>query len=287
MECGTADHSPVKAVAASPRFDLRRVYTALILIPLLYAVIGLLPAPAFSLLVLFAGGLALVEFYRLCFEEGGDGWLMGIGLVGFAVLILGRHQPEIVFPGLLAAVVGILSVPLIRSASLDHHVRNSAVTMFGVVYVGLTLSTLVGLRLLPHGERFVIFVLLVTWIADTGAYYAGTWFGRHPLAPRISPKKTIEGLCGGLLAAILISYVARWWFLPSLSGLDCLVLASLLTAAGLWGDLAESAIKRGVGIKDSGGILPGHGGMLDRLDSLLFAAPAFYYYMMWVDRLSV
>lgn len=287
MECGATDHNQGKAVAASSRFDLRRVYTALILIPLLYAVIGLLPAPAFSLLVLFAGGLALVEFYRLCFEEGGDGWLMGLGLVGFTALILGQHQPAIVFPGLLATVVGVLSVPLVRSASLNHHVRNSAVTMLGVAYIGLTLSTLVGLRLLPHGERLVFFLLFVTWIADAGAYYAGTWCGRYPLAPRISPKKTIEGLCGGFIAAILIAYVARWWFLPSLSGLDCLLLGSLLAAAGLWGDLVESAIKRGVGIKDSGGLLPGHGGMLDRLDSLLFTAPAFYYYIMWIDRLSV
>ena len=285
MECGATDHNQGKVVAASSRFDLRRVYTALILTPLLYAVIGLFPAPAFSLLVLFAGGLALVEFYRLCLEKGGDAWLMGIGLVGFTVLILGRHEPEIVFPGLLATVIGVLSVPLVRFAALNHHVRNSAVTLLGVAYVGLTLSTLVGLRLLPHGERLVFFLLFVTWVADTGAYYAGTWFGRHPLAPRISPKKTIEGLCGAFIAAILIAYFARWWFLPSLSVLDCLLLGSLLTGAGLWGDLAESAIKRGVGTKDSGDLLPGHGGMLDRLDSLLFTAPAFYYYIMLADRI--
>ncbi len=286
MECGAADHNPGKAVTPSPRFDLRRIYTALILVPLLYAVTGHSPAPAFSFLVLLAGGLALVEFYRLCFHEGGNGWLTGIGLVGFTALILGQHLPDIIIPGLLVTVVGILSVPLIRPTSLDQHVRNGAVTMFGVVYIGLTLSALVALRLLPDGERLVFFVLLVTWAADTGAYYVGSLCGRHHLAPRISPKKTIEGLFGGLIAALIAAYAARWWFLPSLSGLDCLLLAGLLTAAGLWGDLAESAIKRGVGIKDSGGILPGHGGMLDRLDSLLFSAPAFYYYMTWVNRLS-
>lgn len=287
MECGAADHDAGKSVAASSRFDPRRIYTALILVPLLYAIIGHLPAPAFTLLVLLTGGLALIEFYRLSFHDDGDKWLIGIGLTGFTAVICSPHRPEIVIPSLLATVVGILSIPLIRATSLDRHVSQSAVTLFGIAYIGLTLSTLVSLRLLPQGERLVLFLLLVTWAADTGAYYVGTTVGRHPLASRLSPKKTIEGLAGGLLTAIVAAYAARWWFLPDLSGWDCLLLACLLTAAGLWGDLAESAIKRGVGMKDSGGILPGHGGMLDRLDSLLFTAPAFYYYMMWANRLAV
>lgn len=287
MDCGAADHNAGKPAVASPRFDPRRIYTALILVPLLYVIIGHLPAPAFTLLVLLTGGLALVELYRLCLQNDGDKWLMGIGLAGFTGVVCSPHRPEIVIPSLLATVVGILSIPLIRASSLDRHVKHSTVTIFGVAYVGVTLSTLVSLRLLPQGEHLVIFLLLVTWVADAGAYYVGTTFGRHPLAPRLSPKKTIEGLAGGLLAAIVAAYAARWWFLPDLSGWDCLLLACLLATAGLWGDLAESAIKRGVGMKDSGGILPGHGGMLDRLDSLLFTAPTFYYYMAWANRLTV
>jgi phosphatidate cytidylyltransferase len=158
-------------------------------------------------------------------------------------------------------------------------------TLFGVLYLGLTLGMLSMTRLLPQGEWLIFFLLLVTWASDTGAYYVGTLYGRHRLAPTISPKKTVEGLVGGLIAAIIAGYIARWWFLPELSGLDCLILAALLTFAGLWGDLAESAMKRTVGMKDSGGILPGHGGMLDRLDSLLFATPVFYYYVSIVSRL--
>lgn len=160
-------------------------------------------------------------------------------------------------------------------------------TLFGVLYLGLTLGTLSMTRLLPQGEWLIFFLLLVTWASDTGAYYVGTLYGRHRLAPTISPKKTVEGLVGGLISAVIVAYVARWWFFPDFSSLDCLILATLLTLTGLWGDLTESAMKRSVGIKDSGGILPGHGGMLDRLDSLLFTAPIFYYYVTMASRLRV
>jgi phosphatidate cytidylyltransferase len=275
------------APTATSRFDPRRIYTILVLAPLLYAVIRYLPPLAFSGVVVLAGGLALFEFYRLCFSDRGHSWLIGIGLTGFAVLILGTHRSEIIVPTLLATLIGIISVPLLSRAPLEQSLRDGAMTLFGVLYLGLTLGALSMTRLLPQGEWLIFFLLLVTWASDTGAYYIGTLYGRHRLAPTISPKKTVEGLVGGLIGAIIVAYAARWWFLPELSGLDCLVLATLLTITGLWGDLTESAMKRSAGMKDSGGILPGHGGMLDRLDSLLFTAPVFYYYVTMVSRLRV
>ena len=273
--------------AAAPRFDPRRIYTILILAPLVYAVIRYLPPLVFSSVVVLAGALALFEFYRICFSDRSRAWLMGIGMTGFAALILGTHRPDIIGPTLLATLVCIISVPLLSRSPLEQSLKDGALTLFGVLYLGLTLGTLSMTRLLPQGEWLIFFLLLVTWASDTGAYYVGTLFGRHRLAPRISPKKTVEGLVGGLIAAIIVGYVARWWFLPELSGLDCLILAILLTVTGLWGDLTESVMKRSAGMKDSGGILPGHGGMLDRLDSLLFAAPAFYYYITLASRLRV
>jgi phosphatidate cytidylyltransferase len=221
------------------------------------------------------------------FGDRGHPLLIGIGLTGFAAMIFETHRPEILIPTLLAILIGIISVPLLSRIPLEQSLRNSAVTLFGVLYLGLTLGTLPMTRLLPQGEWLIFFLLLVTWASDTGAYYVGTLFGRHQLAPTISPKKTVEGLVGGFFGAIIVAYTARWWFLPELSGLDCLILATLLTITGLWGDLTESAMKRSVGTKDSGGILPGHGGMLDRLDSLLFTAPVFYYYVTMVSRLRV
>ena len=273
--------------AAAPRFDPRRIYTILVLAPLVYAVIRYLPPLVFSSVVVLAGALALFEFYRICFSDRSRAWLMGIGMTGFAALILGTHRPDIIGPTLLATLVCIISVPLLSRSPLEQSLKDGALTLFGVLYLGLTLGTLSMTRLLPQGEWLIFFLLLVTWASDTGAYYVGTLFGRHRLAPRISPKKTVEGLVGGLIAAIIVGYVARWWFLPELSGLDCLILAILLTVTGLWGDLTESVMKRSAGMKDSGGILPGHGGMLDRLDSLLFAAPTFYYYVTLASRLRV
>lgn len=278
-----AEPTPVTA----SRFDPRRIYTILVLAPLLYAVIRYSPPLAFSGVVVLAGGLALFEFYRLCFGARSHSWLIGIGLTGFAALILGTHRPDIIVPTLLATLVCIISVPLLSRSPLEQSLRDGAMTLFGVLYLGLTLGTLSMTRLLPLGEWLIFFLLLVTWASDTGAYLVGTLYGRHRLAPTISPKKTVEGLVGGLIAAIIAGYAARWWFLPDLSGLDCLILATLLTITGLWGDLTESAMKRSVGMKDSGGILPGHGGMLDRLDSLLFTAPVFYYYVTMASRLRV
>jgi len=273
--------------AATSRFDPRRIYTILVLAPLVYAVIRYLPPLAFSSIVVLAGALALYEFYRLCFGGRSHSWLLGIGLVGFAALIFSAHRPDIILPTLLATLVCIMSVPLFSRSPLEQSLRDGAMTLFGMLYLGFTLGTLSMTRLLTEGEWLIFFLLLVTWASDTGAYCVGTLCGRHPLAPRISPKKTVEGLVGGLISAIIVAYAARWWFLPELSVLDCLILALLLTFTGLWGDLTESAMKRSVGVKDSGGILPGHGGMLDRLDSLLFAAPAFYYYVTLASRLRV
>lgn len=279
----TAEPAPV----AASRFDPRRIYTVLVLAPLLYAVIRYLPPFAFSGVVVLAGALALFEFYRLCLSSRSHFWLMGIGLAGFSAVILGAHRPEIIVPSLLVTLIGIISVPLFSRTPLEQSLRDGAMALFGVLYLGLTLGPLSMTRLLPQGEWLIFFLLLVTWASDTGAYYVGTLYGRHRLAPTISPKKTYEGLMGGLVGAIVAAYAIRWWFLPQLSSLDCLVLGTLLTLTGLWGDLTESAMKRSVGIKDSGGILPGHGGMLDRLDSLLFTAPAFYYYVTLMSRLRV
>ena len=285
LECGTTNREPVQTVhKTGARFDLRRIYTVLLIVPLLYGAIRYLPPIAFTSIVAIAGCLSLAELYRLCFQASSRPPAVTIGLVGCMVLIAAPHEPTLLQGGLLVAVAAVLSIPLLAKGPLLDSLKEGAIVLTGMLYIGLTLSYLVAVRLQPHGESLLFFLLLVTWAADTGAYYVGTLCGQRALAPRISPKKTLEGLLGGLVGAIIIAYSARWTFLPEFSNLDTLFLAVLLTLIGLWGDLVESAIKRSVGVKDSGGLLPGHGGMLDRLDSLLFTAPAFYYYVTFMGR---
>ncbi len=280
LECGTTNTEPVQTIhRTTARFDPRRIYTVLLLIPLLYLAIRFLPPIAFTGIVATIGVAALYEFYILCFSDTRQPLNVALGLAGCVALIASPFPPSLIVPGLLVGLIAVFSIPLVADMPLRDCLKNGSFTVTGLLYIGLTLSYLVLTRLLPEGEWFIIFLLLVTWAGDTGAYYVGTLCGQHALAPRISPKKTVEGLIGGMTVATIAAYVARWWFLPALSLFDCLILPLLLTGAGLWGDLVESAIKRSAGVKDSGGLLPGHGGMLDRIDSLLFTAPAFYYYV--------
>ena len=185
-------------------------------------------------------------------------------------------------PLLVFVITATLLCYLLSKQDLSQSLVDVSVLIFGMLYIGFLLGHLLLIRSLPDGIFLVFFVILVTWAGDTGAYYAGVSLGRTALAPRISPKKTIEGLVGGCLLAVVIALVARAWFIPSFTILDALVLGVLLTAAGLMGDLSESMFKRGAGVKDSGGVIPGHGGMLDRLDSLLLTAPTYYYYVTLV-----
>ena len=125
-------------------------------------------------------------------------------------------------------------------------------------------------------------MFLVTWASDTAAYYVGSSFGTRKLAPRISPGKTIEGSVGGLVGSVMMAVVAKFGFMPWLDLKDCLIIGLLLGSIGQVGDLFESRLKRYAGVKDSGTILPGHGGLLDRLDSLIFTSPVFYYYVILI-----
>jgi len=273
----------------SRALDGRRVYVALVFLPLFYLLVRYAPPIAFFLLVVGASLLALAEFYCLHFRDHRPWGAMVLGLGSAALWLTALQWPglisdrAIVLAILVAVLAYQLGAVLMRaSRGLQQSLVDAAVLLFGVAYVGLTLGHLLLTRALPGGEFLIFFVLLVTWAGDTGAYYAGTALGRRRLAPVISPNKTFEGLLGGVALGVLGALLGRAWFLPSFTIPDCLAVGLLLTAAGVLGDLSESALKRGAGVKDSGALIPAHGGMLDRLDSLLFAAPAFYYYVTLV-----
>ena len=260
---------------------VRRILTAVEIVPIFFFLVRDLGPVAFFVLVVISGMFAVGEFYRLHVGPASWPWWGWAG-VAFTGLFLGSTQ----WPGLLSertVLAGTLSsalcMPLFSGKPLKDSLLDGMVLIMGVLYVGLSLGYLLLTRAQPDGTMLIFFVVLVTWAGDTGAYIAGKSLGRHALAPIVSPKKTYEGLAGGIVLACLAAVVARAWFLPRFSLVDCLALGLLLTIAGLIGDLAESAMKRHAGFKDSGALIPGHGGMLDRLDSLLFTGPAFYYYV--------
>jgi phosphatidate cytidylyltransferase len=152
-------------------------------------------------------------------------------------------------------------------------------TLLGVVYVALLFSFQIGVRLAPDGKQWLVFLYFVIWATDIGAYSIGIPFGKHRLYEKISPKKSIEGFLGALAGAALMALVCRAWFMPAVGMSEVVLIALALAVVGTVGDLAESLLKRAAGVKDSGSIIPGHGGILDRMDSMLFAAPVLYYYL--------
>lgn len=160
--------------------------------------------------------------------------------------------------------------------------QRTANLLTAFVYGHGGLTALAALRLMPEGGMWVVSALVITWGNDTMAYFAGRFLGKHKLYPEVSPNKTWEGFFGGFVGAIGFLFIQRAFFFPTLTVLDCFLLGSLGSVLGPAGDLCESMLKRAYGVKDSGKIIPGHGGMLDRIDALIFNAPMVLLYVQFV-----
>jgi phosphatidate cytidylyltransferase len=270
-------------VKAARSFDRRRVYSAVAFLPCFYLLVRFLPAYAFFTFVAVGILLAQYEYYRLHFT---DRWTLtiGAGLALGLLVTVAAAAPPIVYPLERALVSFVVAVILLAHlfAGRDQKtvLSDSAVLAFGVLYIAWLLSHLISIRQFEEGVFLVFFLFVVTWGNDIAAYYSGTLWGRHQMAPETSPKKTWEGAVGGLVGSLALACACRAWFLPSLSLTHALGVGFLLGIAAPLGDLCESLLKRCAGVKDSGGLIPGHGGMLDRIDSLIFTTPAFYYYLL-------
>jgi phosphatidate cytidylyltransferase len=228
----------------------------------------------FTLGVMVLGLLAMAELFQLMRHPRPAVVAGYLSLIGLAVTAHygGRHQV------LLALVI---SVPLVFFLTLVRRYRKDtawaiAVVILGNVWIGLAIAHVVLLRDLPHGGGLVVDTLIGTFLGDTGAYFAGRLWGRRKLSPSISPNKTIEGLVGGIIVA-----TAAFWFAGTyqnwLNGIDALIIGLAVALAAPVGDLFESAIKRDVGVKDTGRFFGAHGGVLDRLDAVLFTVVTAYY----------
>jgi len=186
---------------------------------------------------------------------------------------------------LLALTLLVLTFALIfllRIEDIKSSAGEIALLLLGILYIPFLLTHLALMREVAYGVQWIFLLLIIVMTGDTAAYYAGRTFGKRKLYPMVSPNKTIEGSLGGLVGSLAGVFIARATFFPQLPVADSIAMPLLLGVLGQLGDLFESMLKRSFGVKDSGTIIPGHGGILDRLDSILFAAPAAFLYVHYV-----
>ena len=273
MTTKNANAATAASLTGTPRSNtLARVLTALVLIPLVLALVAWAPRWLFSAVLTLVAVAALREYLALA-AQSGLGPLTWFSYAATAVLVFWAPLAE--SPALL--VLAALALAARPARSLEKALPGAASSVLGVLYVGLPLAMLSDLRRLFDGPRWVIYVLALTWVGDTAAYFGGRAFGRHKLAPRISPGKTWEGAVASLVASLALGMAYLTWMRPEMGLAWSGSISAAVNIAGQAGDLVESAVKRGAGAKDSGSMLPGHGGLLDRIDALLFAVPALWY----------
>ena len=275
----------------------KRTITSLWYVSLLVVVVWFGGKPGLTTLIVIFGVLAALEFYRMVATAKVPP-LTYFGLVWTAFFILSRNSellsllevhfnPDLLTPLLLTSALVLSLIGILARRQKEGAFTSWAWTMAGILYIGWLLSHMVALRGLPDddtvGRNLVFFVLFVTWVSDTTAFFIGRRFGQHKLVPSISPGKTWEGAIGGICGAIAVSILlfAPTPFQLPLVYWQAILLSALASILGQVGDLVESLLKRNMGVKDSGWLMPGHGGILDRIDSLVFAGTVVYYYAIW------
>jgi phosphatidate cytidylyltransferase len=265
---------------------LLRLLSAVVGLPLLALLVFWRQPWGFASLVLVAVALALAEYGVLTLGPHHRGHRVALIAIGtaFAAAVYLRPQQALLWA--MAALIALSLVVLLSqrdAADLPGAIQRLAMAGFGVFYIG---GLVVGLPLmhrdLPDGSLWVTTAVAVTFANDTGAYFVGRALGRHKLAPVISPGKTVEGAFGGLAAALGFMFAARATFFSSLSAIDALVIGLAAGILGPAGDLLESMLKRAAGAKDSGRLIPGHGGILDRIDAVLFVGAFVYAYTAYL-----
>jgi len=249
---------------------MKRVLTAAIGIPLVVFITGFSPDWLFALLIGLVSALAVDEYLSLAEKKGigrpGRWFLVPSALVAVSFV---AGESWVVAAFAFSAIM--LMTAMIFSEPIDRVLGRVGMGLGGIAYCSLTLGFLLKM---PRGQVLLLFGII--WIGDSAAYYVGRALGRHSLAAKVSPKKTLEGAAAGFIASVVAGVIGAFFLREP--WLRVAGISAATSIAGQVGDLAESALKRSAGVKDSSSILPGHGGILDRLDSLFFAAPVFYWF---------
>jgi phosphatidate cytidylyltransferase len=256
-----------------------RVATALVALPTLWLIVWKVWPPVFALFILAVTAIGLAEYAAMALPAH-PRYRAAAVVMGTAVaagVIAGA--PWLGLSLWVALLVG-LAHPLRPGVQLDRAVGRVGLWWLGVAYVGFLMPHVVLLREIgPDGWRWVLFAVFVAMGSDTGGYFGGRWLGRRKLLPAVSPAKTVEGAAGAVVGAAVVALACRAAFLSTAGGLEAIALGVAVSLLAQAGDLCESAFKRAFGAKDSGWIIPGHGGILDRLDSLLFPFVLVYHYV--------
>ena len=264
-----------------------RELTSLVAAPAAIWIVGWSHEYVFDVTVALIAGLALYEFLVLGEKKGyrvPKTICTGVMLFIVAAFVL---EPISVEMGVFLALLLIpASYVMTRGQVLDEALPSSAIAVMATLYVGMLGGSLIRIRKdFPlDGPKLVFFLLIVVWLGDAGAYYVGKTFGKHRLSPRISPKKSVEGLMGGIATSVIAAIVIHFTFFPRFPLVHAVIAGVILSFAGVVGDLAESMWKRSAAVKDSGTLIPGHGGFLDRFDSIFFTAPMLYVYWVLIQN---
>jgi len=257
---------------------MKRIITGLIAVA---GWLALLYSQSFILFWLIIAAISLIaalEFFAICLqseEKTLRPLLTAIVLLPVAATWLQRI--DLVYVSFIAALMLVAVLTVFKAAQLRKPFDLLLKASFGAMYIGLFTAHVVLFMALPNGAAWLLFLTTITAASDTGAYFTGMSLGRHKLCPSISPKKTVEGLAGGMLCGTGFALLVAFFLLHEVNLWRLAAAALFLSALGVVGDLVESLLKRSMGVKDSGSILPGHGGILDRADSLLLTAPVLYY----------
>ena len=262
-----------------------RILTSAVAAPILLYLLFIAPPWGFGGLVVVASLAAALELFTITIPGKRLHQAIGVGSTAMVFATTAAtshwHRPEALAGALVALVIVAMLAGLVRPGNPAAAATRTAWLVAGPIYLGVLLAALLLLFLKPNGAGWVVLVMTVSWFGDTAAYFTGRALGKHKLYGLVSPKKTAEGAVGGLVGSALAAVLASLWYLPELRIGTGLALAIVAGALGQLGDLCVSLIKRSAGVKESGFLVPGHGGILDRVDALLFVAGTVWVYTVF------